>query len=198
MTVAKVGRRQSRRTALFLLYQWDLTGQPMASLYDGTPTTSHSISRRRSRSARRPSTIGSPTPRTIGPPIASVRSSGTSCASGSTSWRREPCLPRWRSTKRSCSRSVTRPKTQRAWSTGFSAACCESDGVSANESLAGPRSSRSGCARSSTTSNGLPKRATSTRRSTTLPHRRAGEGDRSRGAAGTRERGCRRLTRSST
>ena len=37
VTVAKVGRRQSRRTALFLLYQWDLTGQPMASLYDGTP-----------------------------------------------------------------------------------------------------------------------------------------------------------------
>ena len=32
-----VGRRQSRRTALFLLYQWDLTGQPLASLYDGTP-----------------------------------------------------------------------------------------------------------------------------------------------------------------
>jgi len=37
VTVAKVGRRQSRRTALFLLYQWDLTGQPLASLYDGTP-----------------------------------------------------------------------------------------------------------------------------------------------------------------
>jgi len=37
MTTAKVGRRQSRRTALFLLYQWDLTGQPLASLYDGTP-----------------------------------------------------------------------------------------------------------------------------------------------------------------
>ncbi|MGZ8688823.1 MAG: transcription antitermination factor NusB [Gaiellaceae bacterium] len=37
MTVAKVGRRQSRRTALFLLYQWDVTGQPLASLYDGTP-----------------------------------------------------------------------------------------------------------------------------------------------------------------
>ena len=37
MTIAKTGRRQSRRTALFLLYQWDLTGQPMASLYDGTP-----------------------------------------------------------------------------------------------------------------------------------------------------------------
>lgn len=34
---AKVGRRQSRRTALFLLYQWDLTGAPLASLYEGTP-----------------------------------------------------------------------------------------------------------------------------------------------------------------
>ena len=28
-------RRQARRTALFLLYQWDLTGQPLASLYEG-------------------------------------------------------------------------------------------------------------------------------------------------------------------
>ncbi len=31
------GRRQSRRTALFLLYQWDLTGQPLSSLYEGDP-----------------------------------------------------------------------------------------------------------------------------------------------------------------
>jgi N utilization substance protein B len=37
MKIAGVGRRQSRRTALFLLYQWDLTGQPLASLYHGTP-----------------------------------------------------------------------------------------------------------------------------------------------------------------
>ncbi len=29
------GRRQARRTALFLLYQWDLTRQPLASLYPG-------------------------------------------------------------------------------------------------------------------------------------------------------------------
>jgi len=29
------GRRTSRRTALFLLYQWDITGQPLASLYEG-------------------------------------------------------------------------------------------------------------------------------------------------------------------
>jgi N utilization substance protein B len=30
-------RRQARRTALFLLYQWDLTGQPLTSLYEGEP-----------------------------------------------------------------------------------------------------------------------------------------------------------------
>ena len=29
------GRRAARRTALFLLYQWDLTGKPLASLYAG-------------------------------------------------------------------------------------------------------------------------------------------------------------------
>ena len=28
-------RREARRAALFLLYQWDLTGQPLASLYEG-------------------------------------------------------------------------------------------------------------------------------------------------------------------
>ena len=33
----KTGRRQARRTALFLLYQWDLTGQPLTSLYEGEP-----------------------------------------------------------------------------------------------------------------------------------------------------------------
>jgi len=29
------GRRASRRTALVLLYQWDVTGQELASLYEG-------------------------------------------------------------------------------------------------------------------------------------------------------------------
>jgi transcription antitermination protein NusB len=28
-------RRAGRRTALFLLYQWDVTAQPLASLYEG-------------------------------------------------------------------------------------------------------------------------------------------------------------------
>jgi transcription antitermination protein NusB len=31
------GRRTARRQALFLLYQWDLTGQPLASLFEGEP-----------------------------------------------------------------------------------------------------------------------------------------------------------------
>jgi N utilization substance protein B len=29
------GRRAARRTTLFLLYQWDVTGQPLASLFEG-------------------------------------------------------------------------------------------------------------------------------------------------------------------
>ncbi len=32
---AVIGRRAARRQALFLLYQWDLTGQPLASLHEG-------------------------------------------------------------------------------------------------------------------------------------------------------------------
>ena len=28
------GRRAARRTALFVLYQWDVTGEPLASLYE--------------------------------------------------------------------------------------------------------------------------------------------------------------------
>jgi transcription antitermination protein NusB len=30
-----LSRRASRRTAFFLLYQWDVTGQPLTSLYEG-------------------------------------------------------------------------------------------------------------------------------------------------------------------
>ena len=30
-----MSRKADRRTALFLLYQWDVTGQPLASLYEG-------------------------------------------------------------------------------------------------------------------------------------------------------------------
>ncbi len=34
MTAAS-GRRAARRTALFLLYQWDVTGRPVGELYEG-------------------------------------------------------------------------------------------------------------------------------------------------------------------
>jgi N utilization substance protein B len=30
-----LSRRAARRTAFFLLYQWDVTGQPLTSLYEG-------------------------------------------------------------------------------------------------------------------------------------------------------------------
>lgn len=33
----RMGRRQARRQALFLLYQWDLTAQPLETLFDGEP-----------------------------------------------------------------------------------------------------------------------------------------------------------------
>ena len=32
-----VSRKAARRQALYLLYQWDLTGQELASLYEGEP-----------------------------------------------------------------------------------------------------------------------------------------------------------------
>ncbi len=32
-----IGRRRARRQALFLLYQWDLTGLPLTSLFEGEP-----------------------------------------------------------------------------------------------------------------------------------------------------------------
>ena len=35
--IVPAGRRAGRRQALFLLYQWDLTGQKLASLYEGEP-----------------------------------------------------------------------------------------------------------------------------------------------------------------
>lgn len=35
--MTQTGRRAGRRQALFLLYQWDLTGQPLASLFEGEP-----------------------------------------------------------------------------------------------------------------------------------------------------------------
>jgi N utilization substance protein B len=33
--VSEPGRRDARRTAFILVYQWDVTGEPLASLYEG-------------------------------------------------------------------------------------------------------------------------------------------------------------------
>ena len=35
MRQRELSRRAARRTAVFLVYQWDVTGQPLASLYEG-------------------------------------------------------------------------------------------------------------------------------------------------------------------
>ena len=36
-TAPPMGRRRARRQALFLLYQWDLTEQPLTTLFEGAP-----------------------------------------------------------------------------------------------------------------------------------------------------------------
>ena len=72
-------------------------------------TASRTTSPRRCSRTRSSSTGASPSPPTAGPPTGWVRSSGTSCGSASTSWRRGRCPPRWPSTKRSCWRSATPP-----------------------------------------------------------------------------------------
>lgn len=33
----QVSRREARRAAVFMLFQWDVTGQPLGSLYEGEP-----------------------------------------------------------------------------------------------------------------------------------------------------------------
>jgi transcription antitermination protein NusB len=53
-----LGRHAARRTALFLLYQWDVTGQPLTSLYEGEVDsfaleTAEAVSRRAAELDRR-------------------------------------------------------------------------------------------------------------------------------------------------
>jgi N utilization substance protein B len=35
MTQGRTSRREARRAAVFILFQWDVTGQPLGSLYEG-------------------------------------------------------------------------------------------------------------------------------------------------------------------
>jgi N utilization substance protein B len=39
VTQGELTRRGARRTAFFLVYQWDVTGQPLASLFEGDVDT---------------------------------------------------------------------------------------------------------------------------------------------------------------
>ena len=91
------GRRAARRTALFLLYQWDLTGQPLTALYEEMSTPSAVSWPRRCR-ARRPSSTASSTPHpTRGLPTGWACSSATSSASASTSSSTLRSRSKWRS-----------------------------------------------------------------------------------------------------
>ena len=108
--------------------------------------------------------------RRAGPPTGWVRSSATFCGSGSTSWRRGSCRPRWRSTRRSCSQSGMRPRRRRSSSTAFSGASrAKGNGArwrrvteEADEHLRGPRSCWSACGRRGRSSSGSRPRRTPT------------------------------------
>ena len=81
-----ISRRQARRQALFLLYQWDLSGQEIGSQYAGEidPVGTR---RRRSRGRARAGArrCASPQPRRAGRPTGSAPSSEARCASPCTS-----------------------------------------------------------------------------------------------------------------
>ena len=104
--------RAGRRQALFLLYQWDLTGQPLASLYEGEPdafarSLAEAVAARATALDRR----------ITGRPDWPADRLGTLerniLRSASTSSRRGACRARWRSTRRSCWRSGMRPTMRR-------------------------------------------------------------------------------------
>ena len=111
-----VSRREARKSALTLLYQWDVTERAPGELYEGEideyaqsvtsavqPDSSAASVILRSSSAASRTTAevtdcaGSPRrPRSpAGPPTGSVPSSGTSCGSRSTSstWARSRPAP---------------------------------------------------------------------------------------------------------
>ena len=80
-----VGRRQARRQALFVLYQWDVTGQPLASLFEGEVDPVGEVAGRGGRRESGELDVGSRRPRRAGRPTASAPSSGTPSGSQSTS-----------------------------------------------------------------------------------------------------------------
>ena len=105
------GRRGARRAALFVLYQWDVTGQPLASLYEGdldayTKELAEGVA---AEVDDLDATIGDASsdwrPERLG---ALERNSSGSPSMSSTATR---CRSRLRSTKRSGLRDATRLRT---------------------------------------------------------------------------------------
>ena len=81
-----LSRRQARRQALFLLYQWDLSGQEIGSQYAGEiDPWARGVARRRRGARAGARRAHHARPPTAGPPTASARSSGARCASRCTS-----------------------------------------------------------------------------------------------------------------
>ena len=63
MPGSAISRREARRAAVFLLFQWDVTGRPLGSLYEGevddyTRQLAEAVTRARGR-ARRAHHVGS-------------------------------------------------------------------------------------------------------------------------------------------
>ena len=83
-----LSRRAARRTALFLLYQWDLTGQPLGTNYEGeVDEFARGLARGGRERTRTSWTHGSRRSPATGRRGSSAPWSGTSSASASTSSR---------------------------------------------------------------------------------------------------------------
>ena len=102
------GRRAGRRTALFLLYQWDVTGQPLTSLYEGE-VDEFARELAEAVSARAPE---------LDAAITAAAEGWTADRLGAVERtilriaRPNRCRRKWRSTRRSSWRSATRPRTR--------------------------------------------------------------------------------------
>ena len=100
--MSTISRREARRAAVFILFQSDVTGQPLGSLYDGdvdpyTERLAQAVTAH-AEAARRAHHRGAPT---TGRPTGSARSSGTSSASRSRSSTSARCRSRSSLTRQS-------------------------------------------------------------------------------------------------
>ena len=92
--MSTISRREARRAAVFMLFQWDVTGRPLGSLYEGevddyTRQLADAVTEHAAELDER--ITAAPT---TGPRTGSARSSATSSASRSRSSTRERCRSR--------------------------------------------------------------------------------------------------------